>query len=68
MPLGAQFKLFDEMSPKSEIRKPQIVQISYSQAIASLMNAMVCTRANIIYPVSVVSRFMTNFSKNIGML
>ena len=62
-PLGAQFRLSDDMSPTSDAEKLQMVEISYSRAVGSLMYAMVCTRADIAYAVSVVSKFMSNPSK-----
>lgn len=40
-----------------------MAEIPYSQAVGSLMYAMVCTRADIAYAVSVVSRFMSNPGK-----
>ncbi|KAH9763605.1 hypothetical protein KPL70_001228 [Citrus sinensis] len=62
-PLGAQFKLSDDMSPTSDAEEVQMADIPYSQAVGSLMYAMVCTRADIAYVVSVVSRFMSNLGK-----
>ncbi|KAH9735646.1 Integrase catalytic domain-containing protein [Citrus sinensis] len=62
-PLGAQFKLSDDMSPTSDVEEVQIADIPYSQAVISLMYAMVCTIADIAYAVSVVSRFMSNPGK-----
>ena len=51
------------MSPTSYAEEVQMADIPYSQAIGSFMYAMVCTRANIAYAVSVVSRFMSNPGK-----
>ena len=62
-PLGAQFRLSDDMSPTSYAKKLQMAEIPYSRAVGSLMYAMVCTRADIAYAVSVVSKFMSNPSK-----
>ncbi|KAH9762289.1 hypothetical protein KPL70_000762 [Citrus sinensis] len=62
-PLGAQFKLSEDMSPTLNVGVVKMVDIPYSQAVGSLMYAMVCTRANIAYAVSVVSRFMSNPGK-----
>ncbi|KAH9699128.1 hypothetical protein KPL71_024224 [Citrus sinensis] len=62
-PLGAQFKLSEDMSPTSDVEEVKMADIPYSQTVGSLMYAMVCTRADIAYAVSVVSRFMSNPSK-----
>ena len=62
-PLGAQFKLSNDMSPTSYADEVQMADIPYSQAVESLMYAMVCTRVDIAYAVSVMSRFMSNPGK-----
>ncbi|KAH9651033.1 hypothetical protein KPL70_026595 [Citrus sinensis] len=62
-PLGAQFKLSENMSPTSHVKEVKMADIPYSQAVGSLMYAMVCTRADIAYAVSIVSRFMSNPGK-----
>ena len=51
------------MSLISNDKKFQMAEISYSQDVGSLMCAMVCTKANIAYTVSVVSRFRSNPDK-----
>ncbi|GJR80126.1 zinc finger MYM-type protein 1-like protein [Tanacetum coccineum] len=61
MPLGRHFKLslkdrdcdFERMS-----------KVSYANAVGSLMYLMVCTRPDIAYAVSVVSRYLANPGKN----
>ncbi|KAH9668944.1 hypothetical protein KPL70_021590 [Citrus sinensis] len=55
-PLGPQFKL--SAAPTSE-DESQMNEFPYAQAVESLMYAMVCTRSDIAYAVSVVSRFLS---------
>ncbi|KAH9762165.1 hypothetical protein KPL70_000710 [Citrus sinensis] len=62
-PLGAQFKISKDMSPTSDVEEVKMADIPYSQAVGSLVYTMVCTRADISYAVSVVSRFMSNPGK-----
>lgn len=38
-------------------------QVPYASAVASLMYALLCTRLDITYPMSVVSRFQANLGK-----
>ena len=60
LPLGANFKLTKEQSPKTEAERSQMESIPYSSAVGSLMYAMICTRPDIAHAVGVVSRFMSN--------
>ncbi|KAH9800568.1 hypothetical protein KPL71_000711 [Citrus sinensis] len=62
-PLGAQFKISKDMSPTSDVEEVKMADIPYSQAVGSLVYTMVCTRADIAYAVSMVSRFMSNPGK-----
>ncbi|KAH9662167.1 hypothetical protein KPL70_024758 [Citrus sinensis] len=55
-PLGPQFKL--SAAPTSE-DESQMNEFPYAQAVGSLMYAMVCTRSDIAYAVSVVSRYLS---------
>jgi hypothetical protein len=38
-------------------------KVPYASAISSLMYAMMCTRPNIVHAVGVVSRYISNLSK-----
>lgn len=58
VPLGSQFKLSKEDSPKNKEERSQMQNIPYASAIGSIMYAMVCTRPDIAHAVGVVSRFM----------
>lgn len=63
VPLAAHFKLSSKQCPNSEDESEYMSQIPYSSAVGSLMYAMICTRPDISYAVSVVSRFMANPGK-----
>ena len=60
VPLGGHFDLSLKQSPTSEDEKKQMVKVPYAEAIGSLMYLMICTRLDIAYAVSVLSRFMSN--------
>ena len=62
-PLGSQFKLSKVQAPVRNQDKSMMSEVPYAQAIGSLMYAMVCTRADIAYVVSLVSRFMSDPGK-----
>ncbi|URD85076.1 Retrotransposon protein [Musa troglodytarum] len=57
------FKLCSEQSPSSDEEKEKMQKVPYASAVESLIYAMVCTRSDITYAVSVTSRFLTNLSK-----
>ncbi|KAH9763595.1 hypothetical protein KPL70_001222 [Citrus sinensis] len=60
-PLGSQFKLL--VAQLTEAEKAQMDGIPYAQAVGSLMYAMVCTRPDIAFAVSVISRFLSYYNK-----
>ncbi|PHT40240.1 Retrovirus-related Pol polyprotein from transposon TNT 1-94 [Capsicum baccatum] len=62
-PLAAHFKLSSDQCPQSEEEQRRMSHVPYSNAVGSLMYAMVCTRPDLAYAVSVVSRFMHNPGK-----
>uniref|UniRef100_A0A3Q7IZP5 Reverse transcriptase Ty1/copia-type domain-containing protein n=1 Tax=Solanum lycopersicum TaxID=4081 RepID=A0A3Q7IZP5_SOLLC len=55
-PLAPHFKLSDAMSPNNETEQEYMSRVPYTNAIGSLMYAMVCTRPDISHAVGVVSR------------
>ena len=57
-PFSAHFKLSASLSPKSDNEKRYMARVPYSNAVGSMMYAMVCTRPDISHAVSVVSRYM----------
>ena len=63
-PLAAHFKLSVESCPASEVEIEKMSYVPYSSAVGSLMYAMVCTRHDLAYAVSMVSRHMHNLGKD----
>ena len=62
-PLGSHLKLSFKQNPSSEKEKKEMRKVSYASAIGSLMYAMVWMRLDIAHVVGVVSRFLSNPSK-----
>ena len=62
-PLGSQFRLSTDQSPKTDAEMRSMEKVPYASAIGSLMYAMVCTRPDIAHAVGVVSRFASNPGK-----
>jgi len=49
-----------EMCSKTEKEKEDMSRVPYSSAVGNLICAMICTRPNICYAVSLVSRYQSN--------
>ncbi|GJW50989.1 retrotransposon protein, putative, ty1-copia subclass [Tanacetum coccineum] len=64
MPLGGHFKLSLKDFPVKDCDVERMSKVPYANTVKSLMYLMVCTRPNIAYAVSVVSRYLANPSKN----
>ncbi|KAG8501848.1 hypothetical protein CXB51_004653 [Gossypium anomalum] len=62
-PLAAHFRLSSTLSPQSDDEIEYMSHVPYSSAVGSLMYAMVCSRPDLSYAVSAVSRYMANPSK-----
>ena len=62
-PLAPHFKLSSSLCPTTEMEKEEMLKIPYASAVGSLMYSMVCTRPDLTYAVSLVSRFMANPGK-----
>ena len=62
-PLAAHFKLSSALCPKSDADIEYMSRVPYSSAVGSLMYAMVCSRPDLSYALSVVSRYMANPGK-----
>ncbi|KAG8473470.1 hypothetical protein CXB51_035763 [Gossypium anomalum] len=58
-PLTAHFRLLSALSPQSDDKIEYMSHIPYSSAVGSLMYAMVCSRPDLSYAVSAISRYMT---------
>ena len=59
-PIAPHFKLSSSQSPQTDEENEVMKKVPYANAIGSMMYAMVCTRPDISYAVSLVSRFMSN--------
>ena len=62
-PLPAHFRLSSQQCPKTDADRAEISSIPYSSAVGCLMYAIVLTRPNMSYAVSVVSRYMADPGK-----
>ncbi|KAL2238396.1 UNVERIFIED_CONTAM: Retrovirus-related Pol polyprotein from transposon TNT 1-94 [Sesamum indicum] len=60
VPLAAHFQLSKNQSPHSDIEKAKMEKVPYSNVIGSIMFLMVCTRPDIAYAISCLSRYMSN--------
>ena len=57
-PLAAHFRVSFSLCPQSEKEVDYVSKVPYSSAVGSLMYVMVCSRLDLAYAVSVVSRYM----------
>ncbi|KAG8501913.1 hypothetical protein CXB51_004578 [Gossypium anomalum] len=57
------FRLSSALSPQSDDEIKYMSHVPYSSAVGSLMYAMVCSRPDLSYAVSAVSRYMANPGK-----
>nr|GEY13263.1 copia LTR rider [Tanacetum cinerariifolium] len=64
MPLGRHFKLSLKDCPIRDCDFERMSKVPYENAVGSLMYLMVCTRPDIAYTVSIVSRYLANPGKN----
>ncbi|KAG8501645.1 hypothetical protein CXB51_004727 [Gossypium anomalum] len=62
-PLAAHFRLSSALSPQSDDEIKYMSHVPYSSAVGSLMYAMVCSRPDLSYAVSAVSRYIANPGK-----
>lgn len=63
IPMSPQYKLSAVKGSLPKVEEEYMKNVPYSNAVGSLMYAMICTRPDIAYGVSLVSRFMGNPSK-----
>ncbi|KAG8503607.1 hypothetical protein CXB51_001802 [Gossypium anomalum] len=59
-PLAAHFRLSSALSPQSDDEIEYMSHVPYSSVVGSLMYAIVCSRPDLSYAVSAVSRYMAN--------
>ncbi|GJU02589.1 zinc finger, CCHC-type containing protein [Tanacetum coccineum] len=60
MPLGGHFKLSLKDCPIRDCDVERMSKVLYANVVGSLMYLMVCTRPDITYAVSIVSRYLAN--------
>ncbi|KAL2230353.1 UNVERIFIED_CONTAM: Retrovirus-related Pol polyprotein from transposon TNT 1-94 [Sesamum indicum] len=60
VPLAAHFQLCKNQSPKTESDIQKMSKIPYSNVIGSIMFLMVCSRPDVAYAISCLSRYMSN--------
>ncbi|KAL2250110.1 UNVERIFIED_CONTAM: Retrovirus-related Pol polyprotein from transposon TNT 1-94 [Sesamum indicum] len=58
--LAAHFQLCRDQCPKTVSEKEKMSKVPYSNVIGSIMFLMVCTRPDIAYAISCLSRYMSN--------
>ena len=63
LPLHPHFKLSLAMCPCDEKEKGLMLMVPYESVVGSLMYIMVCTRPDLAYAMSKVSRYMSNLGK-----
>ncbi|KAJ4744662.1 Gag-Pol polyprotein [Rhynchospora pubera] len=59
-PIDKNTSLSSDMGPNTDAERKKMENVPYSSAVGSLMYAMLCTRPDICYAVSLVSRFQSN--------
>jgi len=59
-PLGHHTKLSIKQCPQSEDEKQVMASTPYASGVGGIMYGMVCSRPDLAYAVSIVSRFMAN--------
>ena len=62
-PIASHFKLSCAQSPQTEDERKFMQRVPYSSVVGSLMYSMVCSRPDLAYVVSMVSKFMSNLGK-----
>jgi hypothetical protein len=62
-PIAPHLKLLSSQSPRTYLDFEYMSKVPYSSAIRSLMYDMICSRPDLSYAMSLVSRYMTNPGK-----
>ena len=66
-PFAPHFKLSSALNPSTQDDVAYMARVTYSSAVGYLMYAMICTRPDLSYAVSMVSRYMAR-GRSIGKL
>jgi hypothetical protein len=62
-PIAPHLKLLSSQSPRTDLDFEYMSKVPYSSAIRSLMYDMICSRPDLSYAMSLVSRYMANPDK-----
>ena len=62
-PIAPHFKLSAARCPSSNEDVEYMSKVSYSSVVGSLMYAIICSRLDLSYAMSLVSRYMSNLGK-----
>ena len=57
LPMSQGIHLSKKMSPKTSEERERMAKIPYASAVGSIMYAMLCTRLDVAYALSIVSKF-----------
>ena len=60
-PMDVSVRLTKSQAPATDKEKQEMASVPYQSAVGSLMYAMTCTRPDIAFAVSTVSRFCSNY-------
>ena len=60
MPLSHGIRLSETQSPSTSDERSRMSRILYALAIGSIMYAMICTRPNVAFAISLTSRYQGN--------
>lgn len=66
IPLGGHLELSREGCPRNEEEKKDMSKVPFDAAVSSAMHLMMCTRPDLAFSISVLSRYLFNPTKNIG--
>ena len=61
--LAYHFKLSAQLYPSTDVEREYILQVPYSNAMVSLMYAIVCIRPDILHTIGIVRRYIHNSGK-----
>jgi len=65
-PLVAHFKISSKTCPTSAVKIEKMSHVPYSSAVGSLMHAVVYSRPDLTYTISIMCRYMHFPGKNYG--
>ena len=60
IPVSSSIPLSRDLCPQTESEKEQMDRIPYASAVGSVMYAMLCTRPDVSYGLSITSRYQAN--------